>query len=116
MGKAKAESMEPYFRKDTGLHAFKIVTEDGIAGFITCRVDAGRKVGVICNNAVEPGSQGKGLGSMMYEFILDFFREKGMTAAEVSTMKHDAYLPARKAYEKAGFSRKLERLTYYKKL
>jgi ribosomal protein S18 acetylase RimI-like enzyme len=87
-----------------------------IAGFITCDIDLNKKIGTICNNAIDPDYQGKGLGKMMYNFILDVFRMEGMEAAAVATMDEDAYLPARKAYEKAGFKRRLKRLTYYMEL
>lgn len=114
--KAKADSMEPFFSGDQDLIAYKVEADGVIAGFLTARIDKERHIGIICNNAVDPDFQGKGIGSMMYDFILSVFRERGMLAAEVSTMNEDAYIPARKAYEKAGFDRKLEKLTYYMKL
>ncbi len=114
--KAKANAMEPYFKNDKSKRAFTVNIDDKIAGFITCELDQNRKIGTICNNAIDPEFQGKGLGSMMYDFILELFRKEGMTAAAVATMDEDAYLPARKAYEKAGFNKKLKRLTYYREL
>jgi ribosomal protein S18 acetylase RimI-like enzyme len=114
--KAKADSMEPFFNGDRELLAYKVLSDGLLAGFITARIDYIRKVGVICNNAVDPDFQGRGIGSMMYDSILDKFRSLGMMAAEVSTMNEDAYLAARKAYEKVGFDRKLEKMTYYMKL
>jgi len=113
---AKADSMEPYFKGNLEKHAYIVLFEGKIAGFITCDIDFKRKVGTICNNAVDPDYQGKGLGSMMYDFILGVFMMEGMTAATVATMDEDAYIPAQKAYEKAGFNKKLKRLTYYMKL
>lgn len=114
--KAKAESMEPFFKGNIEKHAYIILFEGQIAGFITCKIDFTGKTGTICNNAVAPEYQGRGLGSRMYDFILDVFRMEAMTAAVVDTMDEDAYLPARKAYEKAGFKKKLKRLTYYMEL
>lgn len=114
--KAKADSMEPFFKGGRELWSFKVVSDGVLAGFITARVDYSRKVGVICNNAVDPDFQGRGIGSLMYYSILDKFRTEGMMAAEVSTMNEDAYIAARKAYEKVGFNRKLGKLTYYMKL
>ncbi len=114
--KAKADAMEPYFQRDSDKKAF-IYTANGIdKGYITCRFDRTRKVGIICNNAVSPDFQGQGIGSKMYKFILEEFRKEGMTAAVVDTMNEDAYIPAQKAYEKAGFDKRLDRITYYMKL
>lgn len=112
----KADAMEPYFCGELSKHSYIILQEGEIAGFITCNLDYDRKVGTISNNAIAPEFQGKGLSSTMYDFILDLFRMEGMTAAAVDTMNEDAYLPARRAYEKAGFNKKLERLTYYMNL
>lgn len=114
--KAKADSMEPYFKKSRDFMSFKVLSGNLIVGFITARLDYSKKVGTICNNAISPEFQGRGLGSMMYDFILKFFKDEGMVAAEVSTMNEDSYLPARKAYEKAGFEKKLEKRTYFMKL
>ena len=113
---AKADSMEPYFMGGPGKYAYIVLAEGEIAGFITCDMDKQKKIGTICNNAIDPDFQGRGLGSNMYDFILDVFRMEGMQAAAVATMDEDAYLPARKAYEKAGFKKKLRRLTYYMEL
>ena len=114
--KAKAESMEPFFQGNRDRQAFKVEADGVMAGFVTVQLDRIRRIGVICNNAVDPDFQGKGIGSAMYDFVLEIFRSEGMIAAEVSTMNENAYIPARKAYEKAGFDRKLEKRTYYMKL
>ncbi len=114
--KAKANAMEPYFKGDKSKRAFAVNIDDIIAGFITCELDQNRKIGTICNNAIDPEFQGRGLGSDMYDFILEVFRMEGMTVAAVETMDEDAYIPARKAYEKAGFNKILKRMTYYREL
>lgn len=114
--KSKADAMEPFFKGHPEKHAYIVLDEGRIAGFITCLLDFDKEVGTICNNAVDPEFQGRGYGTRMYEFILDMFRMEGMKAAAVATMDEDAYLPARKAYEKAGFDKRLRRLTYYMEL
>lgn len=113
---AKADAMEPYFKGNPENHAYILLFEGEIVGFITCNFNFKKQIGTICNNAIDPDYQGRGFGSRMYDFILDVFRMAGMTAAAVATMNEDSYLPARKAYEKAGFDKKLERLTYYMEL
>ena len=94
------------------------VTEcDGeIAGFITCRFDANTKIGRIGNNAVSADFRGQGIGVRQYEFVFERFREMGASIACVTTGLDEAHAPARRAYEKAGFSASLSSVTYYKKL
>lgn len=113
---AKSEAMKPFFKGDSEKHAYIVLDEGKIAGFITCRLDLNKKIGTICNNAVDPDFQGRGHGTRMYDFVLDVFRMAGMKAARVDTLDEDSYLPARKAYEKAGFNKKLKRVSYYMEL
>jgi ribosomal protein S18 acetylase RimI-like enzyme len=93
---------------------FWVAEIDGrIAGFITFSVDRGRKLGTISNNAVAPEMQGRGLATWMYRRVLDEFRRQGLRYATVRTGLDEAHAPARRAYEKAGFSRSLPSLDYY---
>ena len=73
-------------------------------------------MGVIGNNAVAPEGQGRGIGTAMYQFVLDLFREKGLRFACVGTGLDEGHAAARRAYEKAGFDRRRESIMYYKYL
>lgn len=75
-----------------------------IIGFIIVHMYLEREVAEIGNNAVSPAFQGRGIGAQMYAFVLERMREAGMKAAIVTTGGDDAHAPARRAYEKAGFS------------
>ena len=88
--------------------------EGEIAGFITCRLDAASKIGRIGNNAVSAAFRGRGIGVRQYEFVFDRLREMGATTVCVTTGLDEAHAPARRAYEKAGFSASLSSVTYYK--
>ena len=94
------------------------VTEiDGtVAGFVTYQYDEKLKIGAISNNAVSAEFRGMGIAPRMYEFIFELLRSKGALAVRVMTGLDDAHAPARRAYEKAGFSANLPSVTYYKKL
>jgi GNAT superfamily N-acetyltransferase len=72
-----------------------------------------RKVAEIGNNAVSPAHQGHGVGAQMYVFVLERMREAGMKAAIVTTGGDDAHAPARRAYEKVGFSGAVPSLEYH---
>ncbi|HUW57811.1 MAG TPA: GNAT family N-acetyltransferase [Planctomycetota bacterium] len=94
------------------------VAETGgkVAGFVTFYADRRTGVGEIGNNAVHPDFQGRGIGRRMYAHVFDEMRAMGMRFVKVSTGGDDAHLPARRAYENAGFDRALPTVTYYRKL
>jgi ribosomal protein S18 acetylase RimI-like enzyme len=85
-------------------------------GFIHISMDHTRRMGVIGNNAVDPGCGLKGIGQEMYRFALGRFREAGMTYASVTTGLDEGHAPARRAYERAGFDISHSDIHYYMKL
>lgn len=87
-----------------------------VVGFITFRIDSGKSMGIIGNNAVAPEAQGNGIGTMMYNHALDIFREHGLKYASVTTGLDEGHASARRAYEKAGFDIARSDVTYYKYL
>jgi RimJ/RimL family protein N-acetyltransferase len=87
-----------------------------VVGFITLRTDDALKIGVIGNNAVHPDFQGQGIGAKMYEHALDWLRKGGMRFARVRTGLDPAHAPARRAYEKVGFSIQIPSVEYYRRL
>jgi ribosomal protein S18 acetylase RimI-like enzyme len=94
-----------------------IAEQDGeIAGFITVMLNQQTLVAEIGNNAVSPNHQGSGIGTQMYEFVLGQMKQAGMKSAVVTTGGDDAHAPARRAYEKAGFSGPVPSVEYHIKL
>jgi GNAT superfamily N-acetyltransferase len=61
-------------------------------------------MGEIGLNAVDPAHVGHGVGTAMYDFALARMKEAGMRVATVSTGGDPSHMPARRAYEKAGFT------------
>ena len=94
------------------------VTEcDGrIAGFIHYMYDEARRIGTVGNNAVSHEFRGRGIGPRQYAFIFDLLRERGAVGVRVTTGLDEGHAPARRAYEKAGFSANTQAITYFKKL
>ena len=90
--------------------------EGEVAGFIHYVYDAASRMGTISNNAVSGKFRGRGIGPRQYEFVFDKLREHGAVGVRVTTGLDDAHAPARRAYEKAGFSANTQSITYYKKL
>jgi ribosomal protein S18 acetylase RimI-like enzyme len=84
-------------------------------GFCTLLLDAVGN-GEIGNNAVDPACGEKGVGQEMYRAAFAWFRERGCLVAKVTTGLDQAHAPARRAYERAGFSRSWSTITYYRHL
>mgnify|MGYP000930746483 FL=1 len=87
-----------------------------IVGFVTWSGNAVNGEGVMGQNAVEPGMQGKGIGGKLHRFALEQLKEEGMTHVKVMTGGDDAHASARRAYEKAGFKKRLVSVQYYMEL
>jgi ribosomal protein S18 acetylase RimI-like enzyme len=75
-----------------------------IVGFVSVQMNADTRMGEIGLNAVDPARGGGGIGTAMYDFALARMREASMRVATVSTGGDPSHAPARRAYEKAGFT------------
>jgi ribosomal protein S18 acetylase RimI-like enzyme len=75
-----------------------------IAGFVAAVVDDDSRMGEICMIAVDPDSQNHGLGTQLTDAATDRLREAGMSIVLVSTGGDIGHAPARRTYEKAGFT------------
>jgi len=84
-----------------------------VVGFTTFSLDGTTKVGTITDNAVDPDCQGQGVGTFQHQRVLDLMRQRGMKFAKVGTGLDDGHAAARRSYEKAGFDRRLEHVTYF---
>ena len=94
-----------------------VVVESSATGeviaFIQFLLGGEKGVGIVGLNAVAPEVQGQGIGTMMYSFVLNRFREEGLKYAQVRTGLNDGQAAARRAYEKAGFNIAKKEVTYY---
>ncbi len=94
-----------------------VAERDGqVVGFITFHADAGSSLGQIGNNAVHPDFQGQGIGPRMYQHACERMRGLGVRFVKVMTGLDPSHAPARRAYEKAGFSIQMSWVDYYRKL
>jgi len=87
-----------------------------IVGFVGVRIDTTTLVGEVGLNAVDPARSGAGIGTAMYEFAAARLKQAGMKVATVGTGGDPSHAPARRAYEKAGFSARIPSLWMYRKL
>jgi ribosomal protein S18 acetylase RimI-like enzyme len=96
-------------------HVFVVEIDGSIAGFLTYLLNPDKR-GEITLNAVHPDHDGKGLGTMLYVFALEQMKVAGMTYATVGTGGDTSHAPARRAYEKAGFTLGIPSVYLYSQL
>jgi len=85
-------------------------------GFVSWKPNIAPNVGEITLNAVHPDHGGKGIGTALYDHALAALKAAGMQLATVGTGGDPSHAPARRAYEKAGFSVHLPSIYMYRKL
>jgi GNAT superfamily N-acetyltransferase len=83
-----------------------VVAEDSgmVVGFAHYEVDRAAKCGRLGVSAVHPARQGRGIGPLMYAYVLREMRAKGLKYATAETPGDAAHARARRAYEKVGFA------------
>lgn len=112
----QADLLDAIAKPDSG-HTLA-VAEAGIAiaGFVSWKPNIAPGIGEITLNAVHPDHGGKGIGTALYEHALAALKTAGMKLATVGTGGDPSHAPARRAYEKAGFSTHIPSIYMYRKL
>ena len=102
--------------RDSGINVVVAELDGLVVGFADfyCHEQSG--IGEIGNNAVHPDYQGRGIAGRLYEAVFERMRERGMRFAKVGTGLDPSHAPARRAYQKAGFDRERQTVTYYRDL
>lgn len=111
MSNWRQQKAEGIRRQQRGENAFVALSDGDLAGFIAYHTEG--QVGEIVGNALSPAYLGQGIAQKMYSFVLDRMRKEGLRYARVNTGGDDGHAPARRAYERAGFSQPLLRRRYY---
>lgn len=89
---------------------------DGIVvGFLAYKLNVEDKTGEVQLLAVYPGYQNRGIGTELNNFALRKMKESGMRMAKVDTGGDPSHAPARKSYQKAGYTA-LPLVRYFKDL
>jgi GNAT superfamily N-acetyltransferase len=89
--------------------------ERTIVGFIAYTLSLAERVGEVYLLAVHPAYQNRGIGTDLNNFALGQFKDRGMQLAVVGTGGDPGHAPARRSYEKAGYT-PLPLVRYYKDL
>jgi GNAT superfamily N-acetyltransferase len=101
--RAQAEYLASLLNADSGWELYVAEQAGRVVGFVSLQLNRETTIGEIGLNAVHPDWAGAGIGTAMYEVVLDRMRQAGMRVATVSTGGDASHAPARRAYQKAGF-------------
>lgn len=96
-------------------HVWVAIETVSVVGFIALKLDLEASIGEIYMIAVDPDFQGRGIGTTLTKFALNWLKDAGVSIAMVETGGDPGHAPARSTYEKAGF-RLLPIARYFKKL
>ena len=86
-----------------------------VVAFVAVTLHVDDAMGQIWMLAVDPDAQGHGLGTTLTNLATDWMRESGMRVAMIGTGGDPGHAPARRAYDKAGYTA-LPSVQYFKAL
>jgi len=91
--------------KDGEKYTVLVAELDGIVvGFLAYELHIKDEIGEVHLLAVHPEYQNRGIGTALNDFALQKMKESGMKMAKVETGGDPSHAPARKSYEKAGYT------------
>jgi ribosomal protein S18 acetylase RimI-like enzyme len=112
--KSQKEVVEKTCRNEK-FNTWVAVVAGKIVGFVTYELNEESKTGEVQMLAVHPEYQNQGIGTELNLFALQKLREGGMKLAVVGTGGDEGHAPARRSYEKAGYTA-LPLVRYYQEL
>lgn len=89
---------------DPDHHTVVAVVDGAVAGFAVVVLDLDASVGELHLIAVDPPHQRRGIAGLLDDWALETMRSHGMRMATVATGGDAAHAPARRAYERAGYT------------
>jgi GNAT superfamily N-acetyltransferase len=96
-------------------HVLVAEVDSKVIGFLAYELHQAWATGIIQKLAVHPDYQNNGIGTELNITALQEMKAAGMKKAEVGTGGDESHAPARRSYEKAGFT-PLPLVRYYKAL
>jgi len=101
--------------RDENANTWVAVVDGNVVGFVVYELDEKSKTGEVRLIAVRPEHQNQGIGTELNTFALRKLKDGGMKLAVVGTGGDEGHAPARRSYEKAGYTA-LPLVRYYKDL
>lgn len=101
--------------KSDKIHACVAELNGQVVGLIAYELHEHDQTGEVQFLVVHPAYQNEGIGTELNCFALQKMQEAGMSVAVVGTGGDESHAPARRSYEKAGYTA-LPLVRYYKKL
>ncbi len=98
------EEVRRYCAETPGAVALLAEVEGAVAGFIAYELHQDTLKGVVDLLAVHPDYQNHGIGTELNRLVIERMREAGMRIAIVGTGGDPGHAPARRTYEKAGYT------------
>jgi ribosomal protein S18 acetylase RimI-like enzyme len=89
---------------DPSMRTWVADVEATLVGFVSARLTSDRQIGEIYMLAVDPGYQGGGIGGALTQTATAWLRQSGARVAMVETGGDPGHAPARRVYEKAGYT------------
>jgi ribosomal protein S18 acetylase RimI-like enzyme len=101
---SQREVVETTVTGSEGVETWVAELDGGAVGFVAYQCDDESKRGEIVLLAVHPEHQDRGIGTALNDLALSKMTEAGMEIAIVETGGDASHAPARRSYEKAGFT------------
>jgi ribosomal protein S18 acetylase RimI-like enzyme len=98
------EAVETVCRDGDGTPVWVAEREGRVAGFVAYKLRPEDKTGEIWLLAVHPEAQNQGIGTELNRVALEQMRASGMRLAFADTGGDPSHAPARRSYEKAGYT------------
>lgn len=90
---------------DPAMRIWVAAARSGPVGFSAAKLlDPERHIGEVCMLAVDPVAQTQGIGSALTEAATGWLRSAGTVVAMVETGGDPGHAPARRVYDKAGYT------------
>jgi GNAT superfamily N-acetyltransferase len=113
--KSQREGVESILRNSEETPTWVAEVDGTPVGYISYKQNAETRTAQVQLLAVHPDHQNQGIGTKLNDWALERMREAGVELADVSTGGDESHAPARRSYEKAGYTA-LPLVRYYKKL
>ena len=112
---SQREAVETVCRDGEKTVVYVAELDGTVVGFVAYELHIKDKTGEVQLLAVHPEYQNLGIGTELNNFALKMMKESGMKMAVVGTGGDPSHAPARRSYEKAGYTA-LPLVRYYKDL